>query len=268
LLKRRTFIKFISSFAGGALLGGIAYGYQSNRIEIHREKIICPAIAHRLRIVAVSDIHAPQFPGSDGTLVDLINSQKPDICIFAGDIIDQANNETLVREFHAIQSSLTKIAVLGNWEYLSKLNLQKLRREYHKAGIRLLINESFRIGPLCIFGADDLVEGSFDCKIIQHTPRDESPLTLLVSHCPAIMDDLNHDFPFLIISGHTHGGQIAPFGLALITPPGSGDYVRGWYHKGNTAMYVMKGIGTTPGMPLRIGCKPEIFVLDLENFAN
>jgi hypothetical protein len=220
-----------------------------------------------LRIVAVSDIHAPQFPVSDGNLVDLINSQEPDICIFAGDIIDQANNEALVRELHAIQSSLAKIAVLGNWEYLSKLDLQKLRREYHKAGVRLLINESFRLGPLSIVGVDDLVQGSFNWELIQHAPRGGGALILLVSHCPAVMDDLNPDFPFLIISGHTHGGQIAPFGLALITPPGSGDYVQGWYHKRNSAMYVMKGIGTTPGMPIRIGCRPELFVLDIENSA-
>ena len=252
---------------GGTLLGGMIYWYQSNRIEINRYKFNCPAPVGRLRIVAVSDIHAPQFPGSDGTLVDLINSQEPDICIFAGDIIDQANNESLVREFHVIQSSLAKIAVLGNWEYLSKLNLQKLRREYHKAGIRLLINESFRIGPLSIVGVDDLVEGSLNWELIQHTPSDGGELILLVSHCPAVMDDLNPDFHFLIISGHTHGGQIAPFGLALMTPPGSGDYVQGWYHKGNSAMYVMTGIGTTPGLPIRIGCKPEIFVLDIENPA-
>jgi len=177
-LKRRNFLKFISSFVGGTLFGGMAYGYQSNRIEINRDRFICRALAGRVRIVAVSDIHAPKFPGSDGNLVELINSQEPDICIFAGDIIDQANNETLVREFHAIQSSLAKIAVLGNWEYLSKLNLQKLRREYHKAGIRLLINESFRIGPLCIFGADDFygvfpIVKVFTSRIVQTCTMDK-----------------------------------------------------------------------------------------------
>ena len=264
-MKRRTFIKLISSFAGGTLLGGIAYGYQSNRIEINREKFNCPAFADRLRIVAVSDIHIPQFPESDGTLVDLINSQNPDICIFAGDIIDQVNNETLVRQFQAIQSSLGKFAVLGNWEYISNINLQKLRREYQRADIRLLVNESFQIGPLNIIGVDDLIEGSINWDLIQRISQGEGAPCLLVSHCPAVMDALNPDFRFLIISGHTHGGQIAPFGLSIITPPGSGDYVRGWYKKGKTAMYVMKGIGTTPGVPVRIGCRPEIFVLDMEN---
>jgi predicted MPP superfamily phosphohydrolase len=65
-----------------------------------------------------------------------------------------------------------------------------------------------------------------------------------------------------VISGHTHGGQIAPFGHALYTPAGSGRYVKGWYRKGNNSMYVMRGIGTAH-FPIRLGASPELLVLDL-----
>jgi predicted MPP superfamily phosphohydrolase len=67
----------------------------------------------------------------------------------------------------------------------------------------------------------------------------------------------------LVLSGHTHGGQIAPFGITLVTPRGSGSYVKGWYHQEGHSMYVMRGIGTT-GVPLRIGATPELLVLDIE----
>ena len=66
----------------------------------------------------------------------------------------------------------------------------------------------------------------------------------------------------IVIAGHTHGGQIAPFGKAVVTPSGSGSYIHGWYQSGNTSMYVMRGIGTS-GPPIRIGARPEILVLDI-----
>ena len=68
--------------------------------------------------------------------------------------------------------------------------------------------------------------------------------------------------PMLVLAGHTHGGQIAPFGRAFYTPPGSGSYLRGWYRNGKYAMYVMRGVGTTV-IPMRIGARPELLVLDL-----
>ena len=49
-----------------------------------------------------------------------------------------------------------------------------------------------------------------------------------MSHCPDSFEYLPN-FPLVALSGHTHGGQIAPFGLRLILPPGSGNYAQGWY---------------------------------------
>jgi uncharacterized protein len=65
-----------------------------------------------------------------------------------------------------------------------------------------------------------------------------------------------------VLSGHTHGGQVAPFGLATILPRGCGRYVAGWYRdEGGPPMYVSRGIGTSL-VPVRIGATPELVVID------
>jgi predicted MPP superfamily phosphohydrolase len=64
-----------------------------------------------------------------------------------------------------------------------------------------------------------------------------------------------------MLSGHTHGGQIAPFGVALKLPHGSGGYVAGWYRGDGVPLYVSRGIGTSL-VPIRIGATPELAQFD------
>jgi predicted MPP superfamily phosphohydrolase len=251
---------------GGTLLSSYAYSFRRHDIAITRESFVGSPFKKNLKIVSISDLHAPGFPGDNGELIDLINSESPDIVVLAGDIIDKANKETLVRDFGSIKSSLLKIAALGNWEYLSDLDLTKLDQAYAEAGFKLLINEHMKIGPLSIIGLDDLIEGSIQLDMIEETLK-TSGMVLLVSHCPEPFAYIRYksDTPLLMISGHTHGGQIAPFGVPLVTPKGSGSYVQGWYHRNKFSLYVMRGIGMTPGCPIRLGSTPEIFVLNLIN---
>jgi predicted MPP superfamily phosphohydrolase len=66
-----------------------------------------------------------------------------------------------------------------------------------------------------------------------------------------------------MLSGHTHGGQIAPFGLAPFRPRGSGRYVSGWYRDAVPALYVSRGIGTSV-IDARYRAVPEVPVFDWE----
>ncbi len=247
---------------GGSLVGGVTYGYQSNLLEVSRESLVLPNLAQKLRIVAVSDVHAPLFYPAD--LVNMINAESPDIFILAGDIIDKRGNEDLVRMFREVKARYAKVATLGNWEYNGGTDFAKLRREYEDAGIALLVNAKLEASGLMIIGMDDSLCGSLDYRILKSVP-DRSDSILVISHCPESFDSmtfLSHS-PVVVLSGHTHGGQIAPFGVTLVTPPGSGPYVQGWYRRGKHSMYVMRGVGTS-GVPLRIGARPELLVLDVE----
>ena len=67
-----------------------------------------------------------------------------------------------------------------------------------------------------------------------------------------------------MLSGHTHGGQVAIAGWAPVRPPGSGRYVRGWYDDGDgPPMYVSRGIGTVAMLPLRFGAVPEVTFFEM-----
>jgi predicted MPP superfamily phosphohydrolase len=263
-LKRRNFIKYVSAALGSTLFGGVVYGTKSSEIEITRSKVTTKGSYNKLKIVGLSDIHAPRYPGSGGALVHIVNLEMPDIFILAGDVVDKTGNENLVREFSTIKATKAKIAVLGNWEYLSQLNIGRLKEEYEKAGFVLLVNEKVKTNSITIMGVDDLVEGTVDWQLLDKEIEHKQQV-LLISHCPQVFDHIkaSSKAPIIMIAGHTHGGQIAPFGITLITPKGSGAYVKGWYHHNQNSMYVMRGIGTTPGIPFRIGSRPEIFVLDL-----
>ncbi len=63
----------------------------------------------------------------------------------------------------------------------------------------------------------------------------------------------------MVLSGHTHGGQITFFGLKIYTPGGSGNYLKGWYQLDTIKMYVSKGIGTTV-LPLRFFARAEVAI--------
>jgi predicted MPP superfamily phosphohydrolase len=263
-MRRRDFLKLVGLLAG-ASVGGIAYAKQSSGIEITTKELFVPSLLNPLRIVAISDVHAPSYFRNNDYLglINMINNQEPDIFLLGGDTIDYGGEEKLVNVFSLIRAKIAKLAVLGNWEYIGSLNLRRLRKEYEKAGTQMLVNEKVSFEGLGIAGLDDFLYGSPDYRLL----NDESTKPLLImSHCPETFDfmPLVHKSPVMIISGHTHGGQIAPFGVVLHTPAGCGPYVKGWYYKRNYSMYVMRGIGTS-GIPLRIGSPPEILVLDLHN---
>lgn len=248
-------------FASGAFLSsGSVYAWQSVNLEISRHHIAVAGIKQKLRVVALSDFHYPCYYLSASDLVRSINAEKPDVLILAGDMFGTRNFEDLITGFSAINTSCAKLASLGNWEYQLHLNLAGLQKCYHKAGIKLLVNDAIEAFGLKILGLDDLLQGSPDFRLCDDTP---SPV-LVISHCPAGFDSLPSSFRSqkIVISGHTHGGQIAPFGRALVTPPGSGRYVQGWYSRKYDSMYVMRGVGASY-VPFRIGARPELLVLDL-----
>lgn len=262
-MKRRNFLKGIIGIGGLFSFSCVAYGYNSSKIRISREKIVIPDYQAKLRIVAVSDLHLPSYWIDPDYFVQLVNSENPDIFVLAGDTIDRRGNEHYAEMLKDIQVNFKKIAILGNWEYGGLVNAAVFKKVLKEAGVQFLVNEYVEVAGLNIIGLDDFTRGAPEFTMIKDLLKTGKPLVVL-SHCPQSFDFMpwQSENPFFVISGHTHGGQITPLGLVLHTPIGSGDYVKGWYHHQNKSMYVMRGVGTT-GIPLRIGANPEILVLDL-----
>jgi predicted MPP superfamily phosphohydrolase len=264
-MNRRSFLKLGLATAASVIPAGTLLALQSTELEISHQWAALPELGRRLRIVAVSDLHGRSnyLPMHD--LVRIVNDSRPDIFILAGDIIDRRADLALLSQFAGVKANILKVAVMGNWEYKTGLGIEAFKSAYDSAGVQLIRNSKIKVQNLTLFGLDDLIDGRPDFQKLDAVLSEGLP-SLYISHCPAGFDHiLQHSkTPLVAVSGHTHGGQIAPFGNAIITPPGSGDYVHGWYRRGNASMYVMRGIGTS-GLPIRIGARPEILVVDLEN---
>jgi predicted MPP superfamily phosphohydrolase len=251
-------------YAGGAALaGGSAYALHSVDLDISRQQVRSSGLDRALRVVALSDLHAPCYYISTPDLIRTINAQKPDVLILAGDMFNEPDFEKTVNEFKSAEAKYAKLAIAGNWEYQLHLDFKQLKSAYADAGIELLINGACEVSGLKIVGLDDLLHGSPDYRLAYEISGKVSP-GLIISHCPGNFSRITADSRSqkLVISGHTHGGQIAPFGTALVTPPGSGPYVQGWYRRGQSLLYVMRGLGASH-MPIRLGPRPELLVLDL-----
>ncbi len=203
----------------------------------------------------------------EAQLTSQINRASCDLILIIGDVIDaQGNEDQLRRCLQGLRATHHKLAIPGNWEYWGKVNMKRLQALYESLGIRFLNNDRFTFhwpgAPIRIVGLDDYLAGKPRYDLIQD-PFDGP--SLILSHCPGSADEIAPKLrsPALITSGHTHGGQVAPFGRSIITPPGSGRYVRGWYRpSGQCDLYVSVGLGNS-GVPLRVGARPTVTILDI-----
>lgn len=214
-------------------------------------------------IVQISDLHI-------GGLIDQkfvkesvnkINALKPDIVFITGDLIDTAleNIEESIRELDNIESKHGIYYILGNHEYFH--DAQKIITFIKTMKITLLLNENVSIDALRlnVVGVTDLI----GYRINQLVPdihkafkgTNSAYKTILLAHQPKFIEELGNYKPDLILSGHTHGGQIWPFEyLVRLQQP----YVKGLHTLPNGSfIYVNSGIGFW-GPPMRLDSQAEI----------
>lgn len=223
----------------------------------------------RIRVLQISDLHLRRIGALETSLLEAVHAARADIVVFTGDMLDRAEYlwplEMLLRE---LPRGPRMLAIPGNWEYWSGVRFTALERTYDRHDIQFLVNRSVTIDVggvrIRVTGLDDVRGGSPDP---QAALADAEPCSrhLVLVHCPVARDSvpLPSGHPAsLILSGHTHGGQIAPLGMPLVRPGASGRYVAGWYHDaGLPPLYVSRGIGTSM-IPVRIGSTPELVQID------
>jgi predicted MPP superfamily phosphohydrolase len=259
------------------------FAVEPNRVVVSRHQFGRPGTSPPARLVQLSDLHLRAVGHHETRIAAAVAAIQPDLILLTGDAIDDAHNIPLLERFLALlDQSATKLAILGNWEHWGGVDLSALARAYGRANVQLLRNESIVVTlgghDLLVTGLDDLVGGSPDerAAIRGIAPR---PNHLLLAHCPMHRDlfrvraegvqslpfvgaaqahvDPALVTPHLMLAGHTHGGQVAPFGWAPLRPRGSGRYVRGWYRDAPTALYVSSGLGTSV-VHARLHAVPEV----------
>lgn len=225
---------------------------------------------NKIKIMQISDLHINKLRYFHKSIARRINKVQPDLIFITGDSVNETEKiETLNKFLELIDKSIKKYAITGNWEYWGDVNLTKLKSMYSTNNCELLINENRTISikgrDISIIGIDDFVGGKADFrKAIKNLK--ETQTNIVLSHCPEHRDIITKQkgdlYIDLVLSGHTHGGQITFLGFVPFKPRGSGNYLKGWYKESNPIMYISKGIGTST-VPIRFGARAEMVEMDI-----
>ncbi|MFZ2419260.1 MAG: metallophosphoesterase [Smithellaceae bacterium] len=246
----------------------VIYGYiDAQRIRVRNLQIpinqTLPGNGN-LRIVQISDVHVGIIIRNDrlNPILERIREARPDILVSTGDLLDGELDNIMIdaERFAAIKAPYGKFAVLGNHEYYAGLSRSIAFTE--AAGFRLLRDDAAQTAGITIFGEDDITgrkPGATQKSemFIKTLAQKHDGFVILLKHQPHIRESANFN---LQLSGHTHGGQLFPFGFItrLYFPKNYG------LHKlaANKLLYVSRGTGTW-GPPVRVFAPPEITVIDL-----
>ena len=236
-----------------------------------------PAAFDGTRIVLLTDIHRGPFfsQGRVASLVERTNALEPDLLVLGGDYVFGDTGYTILfRGAEKPARSLGCFAVLGNHdyeEYDSDIgDPAPVIEAIAEAGITLLRENGVWIeredARIRIGGVSDYRE---DFPVLAPTLEgtSEDDFVLLVSHNPDFAEELPSGAVDLVLSGHTHGGQVTFFGLwAPYLPSEYGQkYRTGVVVTENTTVIVSNGIGTSTVPPIRLFARPEIVVITLES---
>jgi hypothetical protein len=246
----------------------VVYGFFDARrirvknLEIHAEQTL--PNNGKIRIVQISDVHVGVIIREKRleAILDKVREASPDILVSTGDLLDGEINNVLPEAelLAAINPKYGKYAIMGNHEYYA--GIKRSMEFTRSAGFVILRDEVVQVAGINIFGADDITGRRLG--MIKDNPHFQKSLAersdnfvLLLKHQPYVNEREKFN---LQISGHTHGGQIFPFGLVthFFFPH---DY--GYYELGkNRLLYVSRGTGTW-GPPVRLFAPPEITVIDI-----
>jgi len=226
-----------------------------------------PESLHGATLVHLTDLHGgfarlePVYEAA----ITLVNAEQPDWLLLTGDYIDDhpsIQSYPMAELLRRFQAKRGVFGCFGNHDH--RRGIVGTRRMLEKAGVQLLDNENVRLeSGLWLAGVDDLYEGEPDIpRTFAGLPDDAT--TLVLSHNPRLIERIG-DRDVVILSGHTHGGQIV---LPLLTPQIvcwlhlRCKQVAGWYANGRTRLYVNRGLGVT-GKPFRYNCPAEIGIFRL-----
>jgi predicted MPP superfamily phosphohydrolase len=260
---RRQFLAGCAALCASAIPASwYAAVYEPNALEVVRRQVPIrglPAALDGLRCVQLSDLHITRVTDLHLRAVQQANALRPDLVFVTGDLVDVlAAVPDVVELLRGLSPPLGILAVPGNWDHTAEA-IDGLRRLLPSAGAQLLVNEHRLVEQgLCIVGVDDPATWHDHLsEALDGAP--DSAARLLLAHSPEIAYKLDHDGFGLILTGHTHGGQInLPFlNGAWLHSGHVGPYVAGQFEVDDSPLYVNRGIGTTT-VPVRIAASPEV----------
>jgi len=256
-----------------------AFGVEPNWLErtFHRVKLPCKNLTSGVRILQLSDFHAsPDVPLSlIERSVELGLDAEPDVICLTGDFITDAlpfDEVEYTRILRRLSSAAPVFATLGNhdggtWSAsIGGLDDSSLVRKILAASNTVLLDnrsEIVRVRDQSVrfAGVGDLWSGGVDGALAFADVEAEHP-AILLAHNPDTKDILVDQPWDLMLSGHTHGGQvIIPLVGDRYVPVRDKRFIAGLKQWNGRQVYITRGVGNVRGV--RVNCRPEVTVLDL-----
>ena len=263
----RTLALTLSQAARAALTEPYLLTIEHHSIQLPR----LPKVFDGFRIVHLSDIHHSPFTSKEQIerAVDTANRLKPDIIALTGDYIshDRQYAVPCAELLGRLRARYGVYAVLGNHDHWTDASL--ITDLFRAEGITVLVNQGMRFElngeAFWLAGVDDTMVGLEDLSLALAGAR-ESEMKLLLAHNPIILRRAARARVDLVLSGHTHGGQVKLRSERSPSGRPRRRLLRGLGRQGDTQIYVTRGLGTVV-LPIRYGCPPEVSLLELRRPA-
>ncbi|MDO5325615.1 MAG: metallophosphoesterase [Clostridia bacterium] len=285
--KNRRFLRcilyiLICLLALALLAGGAVYlysQYTKTHYEITFYQETSKKVSQNIRLIVIADIHNREYGENNEDLISDIRSLKPDLILFAGDMVIKAEDD--YQSMLNLVSNLTPIApcygIMGNHEderiYLK--NDKDLPERFEKAGLNILRNaqKTIQIGPdkIQLLGISSTTRSGFEeygaRKFMNTTLLDPSAYSIVMAHVPILFDAQLSDYDFdLGIAGHVHGGIVNIPLLGGLYSEEEGFFPT--YYGGRNILsnqkplIISRGLGDSSPIP-RINNMPELVVIDV-----
>ena len=276
-LSRRAWIRTVL-YSGIAITGGVGY-LSSKRLEkIHSDipLVGLPKELDGITIGVLSDFHAGAFTTKEDIehAVRMVREENPDLIALLGDYVDGAYSRSpknvekgsfVFDALGSLKAPLGIYAVLGNHDHWTDAGM--VREKLSMLPVVTLNNQGVELDTgIAVVGVDDFWEGPSDALRALSNIKPES-VVLMLSHNPDVNIQLRGDrLVRLVISGHTHGGQIrvpcidwAPWVPCSMKYRGSSGLIKETERRWT---FITKGIGTF-FVPIRLACPPDVAILRL-----
>jgi predicted MPP superfamily phosphohydrolase len=267
VVSRRHVLKALLAAGAGLVAGGGAYGmfYGRHALELTRAALpvsgLPPALAG-LRIGMMTDVHCSQWVSAEDVrqAVALLMSAKPDLVVLGGDFVTWGDRKYVgpsADALSALKAPHGVFAILGNHDdehdmplALTAGGAEVLRDARTKLRIR---NEVLEIAGLRFW-----TKRAVDISAIV---RGAAGPVILLAHDPRRLTEAAALGIPLVLSGHTHGGQVV---LPIVGAVAARKFpvIDGVARQDDTTIFVSRGVGTVY-VPVRINCPPEVALLTL-----
>ena len=233
--------------------------------QIHLRRL--PRKLDGFRVVQLSDIHHSPFTSREQIerAVETANGLQPDIIALTGDYIskERAYAAPCAELLGALRARYGVYAVLGNHDHWTDAAL--ITDLFRAEGITVLVNQGMRFenngAAFWLAGVDDTMVGLEDLPLAL-AGSSAHEFKLLLAHNPIILRRAARAGVDLVLSGHTHGGQVSLRSDRNAAGRPRRRLLKGLARQGETQIYVTRGLGTVV-LPVRFGCPPEVSLLEL-----